>query len=80
MSDRDEKLQKIADEVQDRLSGIKKDPNLHADESDKDERIRLLEGEVKGLNEKFNEMEKTWRKLAKETVGKQETDKMSKGL
>ena len=74
-----EELQAVADAVQDRLSGVGK-PKLHEHVTDKDERIHKLEGEVKELTEKFQIMEKTWRNLAKETVGKEEAEKMAKEI
>ncbi len=79
MAKTQEELQAVADAVQDRLSGVGK-PKLYENITDKDERIHKLEGEVKELTEKFNLMEKTWRNLAKQTVGKEEAEKMGKDI
>lgn len=72
--------QKIADTIQNKLSGVDKKPKLYEDVDNPEERMKLLESEVKSWHEKFVAMEKTWHTLANATVGKDEADKLSKEL
>ncbi len=79
MSKTQQELQGIVDKIQDKLSGIDK-AKLHEGVSDKDERIRKLEGEVQELTEKYKLLEAQWKKQQHDTVGAQETKNMGKQL
>lgn len=75
-----DKCQEIADKVQAKLAGWDKEIDLHQEIGDKNERIKKLEDEVKYWKEKFDAMWSTWQRLAVQTIGKEEADKMAEQM